>query len=153
MGTWKRAGALAAALSAIGIGQAGADDYPSKQIEIIVPFGAGGGGDTSQRIFNKHAEPLVGQPLPVTNKPGAGGVIGWAEALQATPDGYLLTAVTSPRSPPARAREATSARPAAARTRNRFMECSPPGAAAPRSPVVELRTRPASPRLHRAGFR
>ena len=96
MSTWKRAGVLAAALSTIGIGLAGADDYPSRQIEIIVPFGAGGGGDTSQRMFNKHAEPVVGQPLVVTNKPGAGGVIGWAEALQATPDGYTLMAVTSP---------------------------------------------------------
>lgn len=96
MSIWKRVGVLATAVGAIGIGHAAASDYPTRQIEIIVPFGAGGGGDTSQRIFNKHAEPVVGQTLVVTNKPGAGGVIGWAEALQATPDGYTLMAVTSP---------------------------------------------------------
>lgn len=93
---WPHIGMFATAFGAIGIGHAAAQDYPARQIDIIVPFGAGGGGDTSQRTFNKHAEPIVGQPLVVTNRPGAGGVIGWAEALQAAPDGYTLMAVTSP---------------------------------------------------------
>lgn len=96
MNIWTRIGVLAAAAGAVGIGAAAASDYPSREINIIVPFGAGGGGDTSQRMFNKHAEPVVGQTLVVTNKPGAGGVIGWVEALQAEPDGYTLMAVTSP---------------------------------------------------------
>lgn len=96
MRSWKHVGVLATALGALAGGQAGAADYPDKAIEFIVPFGAGGGGDTSQRTFNKTAEPVVGQALPVTNKPGAGGVIGWTEALQAAPDGYTLIAVTAP---------------------------------------------------------
>jgi tripartite-type tricarboxylate transporter receptor subunit TctC len=93
---WRAALVMAIAGAAFGSGQAGAQDYPTGPVEFIVPFGAGGGGDTSQRMFNKHAEPVVGQTLPVTNKPGAGGVIGWTEALQATPDGYTLMAVTAP---------------------------------------------------------
>jgi tripartite-type tricarboxylate transporter receptor subunit TctC len=87
---------LATAVGALAVAQAEAADYPTKPIEFIVPFGAGGGGDTSQRTFNKTAETIVGQSLPVTNKPGAGGVIGWTEALQAEPDGYTLIAVTAP---------------------------------------------------------
>jgi len=96
MKSWKHVGVLATAVGALAIGQAEAADYPDKAIEFIVPFGAGGGGDTSQRTFNKTAETIVGQALPVTNKPGAGGVIGWTEALQAAPDGYTLIAVTAP---------------------------------------------------------
>jgi tripartite-type tricarboxylate transporter receptor subunit TctC len=60
MSIWQRAGFLALAAGTVGIVQAAAADYPERQIEFIVPFGAGGGGDTSQRIFNKHAEPVVG---------------------------------------------------------------------------------------------
>ena len=93
----KRIGAsLAIAVAAlVGAGQAAAQDYPSRTVEVIVPFAAGGGADASQRLFNKYAEKLVGQRLPVTNKPGAGGVIAWAELVRAAPDGYTL-AYTAP---------------------------------------------------------
>jgi tripartite-type tricarboxylate transporter receptor subunit TctC len=84
------------ALAALaGLSEASAADYPARPVEFIVGFGAGGGGDISQRLFNKYAEPLVGKRLPVTNKPGAGGVIGWAELVRAKPDGYTL-AYTAP---------------------------------------------------------
>lgn len=73
-----------------------AQDYPSRSIDIIVPFNPGGGADSSQRTFNKYAEPLVGQPLVVVNKPGAGGTKGWAELVRAKADGYTLAIVTPP---------------------------------------------------------
>ena len=73
-----------------------AQDYPSKAVEFIVPFAPGGGADASQRAFNKYAEPLVGHPLPINNKPGAAGTTGWAEMVRAANDGYVLTVATPP---------------------------------------------------------
>jgi tripartite-type tricarboxylate transporter receptor subunit TctC len=89
-------GLAAAAVVALGLGPAAAQDYPSSAIDFIVPFDPGGGADASQRTFNKFAEPIVGQPLVIVNKPGAGGTIGWAELVRAEPDGYTLAIVTPP---------------------------------------------------------
>jgi tripartite-type tricarboxylate transporter receptor subunit TctC len=70
--------------------------YPSRPVEFIVPFDPGGGADTSQRIFNKYAEPIVGQRLVIINKPGAGGATGWSELVRAKADGQTLTITTPP---------------------------------------------------------
>ena len=70
--------------------------YPSRPVQFIVPFDPGGGADTSQRIFNKYAEPIVGQRLVIVNKPGAGGATGWAELVRVKPDGLTLTITTPP---------------------------------------------------------
>lgn len=96
MSAWKKAGVLALAAGALGVVHASAQDYPSRTIEMIIPFGAGGGSDINQRIFNKYAEAEVGHTILAVNKPGAGGVIGWAEAVAAAPDGYTLMSVTAP---------------------------------------------------------
>src|SRR5918996_5358980 len=87
---------LAAGVLALGLAPAAAQDYPSRAVDFIVPFNPGGGADASQRTFNKFAEPIVGQPLVVVNKPGAGGTAGWAEMVRAEPDGYTLAIVTPP---------------------------------------------------------
>ena len=73
-----------------------AQSYPSRTVQIIVPFNPGGGADSSQRTFNKFAEPIVGQSLVVVNKPGAGGTRGWAELVRTKSDGYTLAIVTPP---------------------------------------------------------
>lgn len=70
--------------------------YLSRPVEFIVPFDPGGGADASQRVFNKYAEPIVGQRLVIVNKPGAGGATGWAELVRAKPDGYTLAITTPP---------------------------------------------------------
>ena len=90
-----RWGLAAAGVLALGLGPAAAD-YPERAIDFIVPFNPGGGADASQRTFNKFAEPIVGQPLVIVNKPGAGGTAGWAELVRAEPDGYTLAVVTPP---------------------------------------------------------
>src|ERR1700732_4398964 len=67
-----------------------AQDYPTKPIRIIVPFGAGGpAGVTARRIANILQEKF-GQPIVVENRTGAGGVIGTLEAAKSPPDGYTL---------------------------------------------------------------
>lgn len=96
MSLLKSALALSAAAIAFGVGAAHAQTYPDRAVEFIVPFAPGGGADASQRAFNKFAEPIVGKPLPIVNKPGAGGATGWAELVRAKPDGYTLAVVTPP---------------------------------------------------------
>lgn len=69
-----------------------AEPYPSRPIEVIVPFAAGGGSDTFVRIFQKAVRDheLAPQPLVVKNVGGAGGTIGSRAALEAEPDGYVI---------------------------------------------------------------
>lgn len=88
----KFTGILAGTMMALAGGVASADDYPSKPISLIVPFGAGGGSDTSARIYQKAFQDndLLGQPLTVFNVPGAGGSVGARQVKDADPDGYTF---------------------------------------------------------------
>ena len=67
-----------------------AKDYPTKPIEIIVPFGAGGSLDLEARITAENAKKYLGQPMVVLNKVGAGGTVGATEVVRSKPDGYKL---------------------------------------------------------------
>lgn len=73
-----------------------AADYPSKPIQMIVAFGAGGSTDTMARIFAKYAEEEIGERLVVVNRPGAGGELGWVHLANAAPDGYTIGLINSP---------------------------------------------------------
>jgi tripartite-type tricarboxylate transporter receptor subunit TctC len=70
--------------------QARADEWPSHAIRIIVPFGAGGGGDTLARIVAQHLSESLGQPFIVEDRPGAGGILGTQQIVTAVPDGYTI---------------------------------------------------------------
>jgi len=79
------------------IGSAGwASDYPSKKIQVIIPYGAGGGTDTLGRIVLSYLEKELGQTIVVMNRPGAKGEIGTAEIQRGAPDGYHLGIVSFP---------------------------------------------------------
>ena len=67
-----------------------AQDYPTRPIKIIVPFGAGGPADVTARLLGTVLQENFGQPLVVENRTGAGGVIGTLEAAKSPPDGYTL---------------------------------------------------------------
>ncbi|MDI4233308.1 tripartite tricarboxylate transporter substrate binding protein [Bradyrhizobium sp. Arg237L] len=67
-----------------------AQDYPSRLVRIIVPFGAGGPADVTARQIGNILQENFGQPFVVENRTGAGGVIGTQEAAMASPDGYTL---------------------------------------------------------------
>lgn len=75
-------------------GPARAADFPTHAIEVIVPFGAGGGTDALARAFADVARKYQTQPFVINNKPGASGVIGWSEVVNAKPDGYKLALMT-----------------------------------------------------------
>ncbi len=67
-----------------------ADTYPSRPIRLIVPFAAGGNGDTVARVTAAFMEKKLGTPVFVENRPGAGGLIGTNAVAKAAPDGYTL---------------------------------------------------------------
>jgi tripartite-type tricarboxylate transporter receptor subunit TctC len=73
------------------IGAAAAQDFPTRQIILIVPFPAGGSTDGIARIIAEPMRQVLGQPVVVQNVPGAGATIGVGRAIQAPPDGYTLS--------------------------------------------------------------
>ena len=68
--------------------------YPSRQIEFIVPFPAGGGAYVSARMVAQFASESLGQPIVIQNKAGATGAIGSEYVARAAPDGYTLLLAT-----------------------------------------------------------
>src|SRR6202171_1637773 len=83
------AAALVATLTLVAT-QSLAQDYPTRPIKIIVPFGAGGPADVTARLIGNVLQENFGQPFVVENRTGAGGVIGTVEAAKSPPDGYTL---------------------------------------------------------------
>src|SRR5262249_27096089 len=72
------------------VAPAAAQDFPSRQIEIVVPFVAGGTTDTIARALGHRLSEKFGQPVVINNRPGAGGAIGTAAVAKAAPDGHTL---------------------------------------------------------------
>ncbi|HEY2781491.1 MAG TPA: tripartite tricarboxylate transporter substrate binding protein [Steroidobacteraceae bacterium] len=66
------------------------DDYPKRQVKIIVPFPGGAGPDQVARILGKHLQDAFGQPVVIENRAGALGSIGAQEVAHSAPDGYTL---------------------------------------------------------------
>ena len=79
-----------AASAAVGGGPLKAADYPERPIELIVPWGPGGGADQLARLTSKLMEPMLKQGIPVVNVPGGTGATGMAKLLAAPADGYSM---------------------------------------------------------------
>lgn len=62
-----------------------ADAFPNRSIRMIAPFSAGGPADIVSRLYAQHLSDLMGQPVVVLNRDGAGGIIGTNEAARAAP--------------------------------------------------------------------
>src|SRR2546426_7155553 len=86
--------ALIAALAAAS--SAGAQDYPTRAVKIIVPFPAGGTADVMPRIVADWLSRRWGQPVIIENKTGAAGNIGAEQVANAEPDGYTLLSAPPP---------------------------------------------------------
>jgi len=69
--------------------------YPERAIEIIVPFGVGGGSDTAVRAVAEGLKPLLKAPLLITNMPGGGATKGMLHVSMQPADGYTVLAVTT----------------------------------------------------------
>lgn len=86
--------ALAALVVAIAP-SAFAQDWPSRPLRFVVPFPAGGSADVQTRVLADELAKVLGQPVVIENKPGAGGNIGAAEAAKSPADGYTLFMATT----------------------------------------------------------
>lgn len=81
---------LCAAMTVAYAGPASAADFPSRPINIVVPYSAGGGTDLQARALASVADQYFGQPVVVANKPGGGGAVGTAYVAKSRPNGYTL---------------------------------------------------------------
>lgn len=86
----RRLTALALALGAIAPFAATAQDYPSRPVSIVVPFGAGGGVDITARLLAEKLRSTLGGSVIVENKAGGSGMIGAQAVVKAAPDGHTV---------------------------------------------------------------
>jgi tripartite-type tricarboxylate transporter receptor subunit TctC len=75
---------------ALGAAPALAQNYPTRALKIIVPFGVGGSADVYARFLGAKLQESVGQPVVVENRPGGGSIVGTDAAAKSEPDGYTL---------------------------------------------------------------
>ncbi len=73
----------------------GQDKFPAKPITLFIGFGPGGTGDITNRALAEAASKILGQPIVVLNKPGAGGAVALGELKNAQPDGYTIGSLSS----------------------------------------------------------
>ncbi|ONG56005.1 ABC transporter substrate-binding protein [Pseudoroseomonas deserti] len=85
------AGLAAAPLAAPALAQ---PRYPARPLQLICPWGAGGGTDATARIVAALLEKELGQPVNVVNRTGGSGVVGHAAIASANPDGYSIGIIT-----------------------------------------------------------
>jgi tripartite-type tricarboxylate transporter receptor subunit TctC len=74
---------------------AAAQNYPSRTVKMIVPFGAGGPADVYARVLAQHLSEETKQSFVVEDRPGAGSVIGTDAVAKAAPDGYTLLVMSN----------------------------------------------------------
>jgi tripartite-type tricarboxylate transporter receptor subunit TctC len=74
-------------------GTAAAQEFPSKPVELIVPWGPGGGSDTLMRIVANHGEDHLDAAIPVINMPGVSGTRGLEEARDRPANGYTMAQI------------------------------------------------------------
>ena len=78
------------AMALLGIASSAHAAYPERPIKLIVPYAAGGTTDIIARIVGTRLGPVLGQPVVIENRPGAGGAVGSAYAAKQPADGYTL---------------------------------------------------------------
>src|SRR5512145_1432599 len=96
---WIRSSVVAVVCLALGAGlpppkAAAQAKYPSRPIQLICPWAAGGGTDRIARMVAVLLEKELGQPVTVVNRTGGSGAVGHTAGATAAPDGYTLTIPT-----------------------------------------------------------
>lgn len=85
---------VCAAACAVAAG-AGAQDYPSRPVKVIVPYAPGGSTDVTARLVMQKISAAMGQPFIIENRPGASTAIGTEQVARAPNDGYTLLATAA----------------------------------------------------------
>lgn len=86
----KKAVLLASLVILISGASSAAQEFPTKPIELVIPYAAGGSHDLTARALASVAHQYIGQPMLVMLKPGGGGAVGSQAVIRAKPDGYTL---------------------------------------------------------------
>jgi tripartite-type tricarboxylate transporter receptor subunit TctC len=73
-----------------------AADFPTKEVQIIIPWAAGGATDLIFRALAATTGKYLGQAVVVVNRPGGAGAVGYTECMKAPPDGYTLVSAITP---------------------------------------------------------
>jgi tripartite-type tricarboxylate transporter receptor subunit TctC len=81
---------IAFALLAASLPASAQSNYPERPIRLIVAFVPGGATDTLARVLNAELQGVLGQPVVIENRPGAGGYLAWSHVASSDPDGYTL---------------------------------------------------------------
>jgi tripartite-type tricarboxylate transporter receptor subunit TctC len=87
--------ALSVLLLGLAAQAASAQDYPTRPVKMIVPFGGGGPADVYARVLAQHLGEALKQPFVVENRPGAGSIIGTDAVAKSEPDGYTLLVMSN----------------------------------------------------------
>jgi tripartite-type tricarboxylate transporter receptor subunit TctC len=90
------AAAAIAATMGTHLASAASADYPTRPVNLMVAFPAGGSTDVAARILAAIAEKSFGQSIVVVNKGGAGGQVGWTDLARQKPDGYNIGFINLP---------------------------------------------------------
>lgn len=80
----------------VGATDVAAGKYPSREVELMVPWSVGGSTDTVFRTFSTLIHKHLGAPMIIVNRPGGGAVPGYAEAMKKKNDGYYMLAWATP---------------------------------------------------------
>ena len=89
---------LRSALAALAVAAsftAAAQDYPTRTVKIIVPYGVGGPADIYGRFLATKLQEALGQPFVVEDRPGGGAVVGTDVVAKSAPDGYTLLVMSN----------------------------------------------------------
>jgi tripartite-type tricarboxylate transporter receptor subunit TctC len=92
----KRIFSILFVLSCIGTMPIFAADFPTKEVQIIIPWAAGGATDLIFRALGATTAKHLGKAVVVVNRPGGGSAVGYTEGMQAKPDGYTLVSAVTP---------------------------------------------------------
>ncbi|MBN8412092.1 MULTISPECIES: tripartite tricarboxylate transporter substrate binding protein [Halomonas] len=87
---------LAASSLVAPLAMAEAEDFPSKDIQYVIPFGPGGESDISARLQQKYFQELTGEQLVIQYMPGGGGAVGWSQLNDMSADGYTIMGTNLP---------------------------------------------------------
>jgi len=87
--------AAAPAIFIAAVVSANAQQWPARPIKVISPYPAGSASDTVSRVVLDEVSRLIGQPVVIEMRPGAGGSIGFASVARSDPDGYTLVTSSS----------------------------------------------------------